>query len=133
ATLAEPTPGAVSNSVTIVSPAYDPNLTNNSTTIDTTVNALPAISSFTPTSGSAGTSVTISGQNFTGATAVAFGGTPASDFVVDSDTQIRADIASGTTSGTVSVTTPVGTGTSGAKFWVPSTIADFSPGSGGVH
>src|SRR5262249_44917988 len=35
---------------------------------------LPAITSFTPGSGGAGTSVTITGNNFTGASAVGFGG-----------------------------------------------------------
>src|SRR5438093_3474462 len=51
--------------------------------------AAPTIGSFTPTSGSAGTSVTITGTGFAGATAVTFNGA-ASTFSVDSDTQITA-------------------------------------------
>ena len=52
----------------------------------------PFISSLDPNSGPAagGTSVTISGRNFTGATAVMFGANAATSFTVDSDTQITA-------------------------------------------
>jgi uncharacterized delta-60 repeat protein len=48
----------------------------------------------TPVFGSTagGTSVTITGTNFTGVNAVAFGGTPASSFTVNSDTQITATV-----------------------------------------
>jgi hypothetical protein len=55
------------------------------------VQPLPGVSSLNPSSGPArgGTSVTISGHDFTGATAVSFGGTPAA-FAVDSDGQITA-------------------------------------------
>src|SRR5207249_6877933 len=42
-----------------------------------TVSIPPTITSFTPTTGPAGTSVTISGTNFTGATTVRFNGVSA--------------------------------------------------------
>ncbi|MDR6966765.1 autotransporter-associated beta strand protein [Flavobacterium arsenatis] len=67
------------------------------------------VTSFTPTSGYSGTSIVITGTNFTGATAVSFGGTSAASFTVDSDTQITAIVGAGT-SGNVSVTSPIGTG-----------------------
>ncbi len=56
------------------------------------VQPLPGISSLKPSSGSigGGTTVTIGGHDFTGATAVSFGGTPAAGFSVDSDGQITA-------------------------------------------
>lgn len=74
---------------------------------------LPRLTSFTPTTACASSSQTIviSGKFFTGATAVSIGGTAAASFTVNSDIQITATVGSGTT-GTISVTTPVGTGTS---------------------
>lgn len=97
----------------------------------------PHISSFTPASGTIGTTVTITGTGFTGATRVAFNRVAAS-FSVDSDTQITATVPAGATTGTISVTTPSGTGWSfsGTPFTVDSagapTISSFSPGSGSV-
>jgi len=80
--------------------------------------ALPSITSFTPGNGCANTTpVIITGTNFTGATAVKFGGTNALSFTVNSATQITATPAAGTT-GTISVTTPNGTGTSASAFTV---------------
>ena len=70
----------------------------------------PTISSFTPTSACPGTTITITGTNFTGATAVSFGGTAANSFSVVNTTTITAVVASGS-SGSVSVTTAGGTGT----------------------
>ena len=58
----------------------------------------PTISGFTPTSGPVGTSVTISGTNFTGATAVRFNGTSAG-FTVSSATAIAATVPAGATTG----------------------------------
>src|SRR5207237_4580545 len=75
----------------------------------------PAITSFTPTSGPVGTSVTISGTNFTGTMAVAFNGVSAS-FTVNSATSMQATVPSGATTGTISVTTPGGTATSASSF-----------------
>lgn len=69
------------------------------------------ITSFTPSTGVAGTVVTITGTNLTGATAVSFGGVAASSFTVDSDTQITATVAAVGSSGVVSVTTVGSTAT----------------------
>jgi hypothetical protein len=95
----------------------------------------PSISSFTPTSGASGTSVTLSGGGFTGATSVAFNGTAAT-FTVDSDAQITATVPSGATSGPISVTAPGGSATSTSAFTVTTSsvpaprITSFSPTSG---
>jgi hypothetical protein len=83
-----------------------------------TVPALPEITAFTPSSGPVGTSVTITGTNFTGTTAVEFNGTAAVTFTVDSDTQITATVPAGATTGPISVTNADGTGTSASDFTV---------------
>ncbi len=84
------------------------------------VAAMPTITSFTPSSGGVGTSVTITGTSFTGATGVSFNGTPAT-FAVNSATQITATVPTGTTKGPISVTTPNGTATSASSFNVTET------------
>ncbi len=88
--------------------------------------ALPVISSFTPTSGPVGTQVIIAGSNFTGATSVAFAGTPASSFIVSSDIQISATVPAGATTGKISLTTAAGTATSASNFTVLVTLT-FGP------
>jgi hypothetical protein len=55
----------------------------------------PQIASFTPTSGAAGTSVTITGMELTQTTTVTFGGVKATTVVVNSDAQVTADVPTG--------------------------------------
>ncbi len=86
-----------------------------------TNDSTPTISSFTPTSGVAGTQVTITGTNFITPSAVRFNGV-AADFVVNSTTQIVATVPNGVTTGPITVTTPSGTATSAANFVVPSSL-----------
>jgi hypothetical protein len=97
----------------------------------------PSISSFSPSSGAVEVQVTITGANFSGATSVQFNGTPSVGFIVDSATQIRANVPTGATSGKLSVTTAGGTALSANDFTVmatPSapTITSFTPSSGAV-
>jgi hypothetical protein len=82
----------------------------------------PTISSFTPTSVFSGDSVTITGTNFTGATAVTFGGEDASWFEVANATTIKAVVGSGA-SGDVTVTTPLGSAKLGGFTLTPSAPA----------
>src|SRR5207245_5916003 len=86
----------------------------------------PTIASFASTSGPVGTSVTISGTNFTGATAVTFNGVSAA-FTVTSATAIQVTVPAGATTGPLSVTTSGGTATSTDAFTVTSapTITSF--------
>lgn len=86
--------------------------------LDADSTAGPVVASFTPTSGTAGAQVTIAGSGFTGASQVAFNGSSASSFVVDSGSQIRAVVPGGASTGPISVTTPSGTGSSTASFLV---------------
>jgi hypothetical protein len=73
----------------------------------------PVITSSSPSSGTknGGTTVTINGSGFTGATAVSFGGTPATSFTVNSDSKITAISPAHASGGPVdiTVTTPGGT------------------------
>uniref|UniRef100_UPI000A470A2F beta strand repeat-containing protein n=1 Tax=Nocardia shimofusensis TaxID=228596 RepID=UPI000A470A2F len=93
----------------------------------------PALTALDPTAGpeTGGTTVTLTGTGLTGATAVSFGGTPATSFIVVSDTQITAIAPAGT--GTVQVTATTVGGTSGGVSYtyvaVPS-VSGISPDEG---
>jgi hypothetical protein len=92
----------------------------------------PTITSFTPVRTGAGTTVTISGTNFTGATAVSFGGTAASSFTVVNPTTITAVVGGGA-SGNINVVTPGGTGLiPGFEFVVVPIIHTVSPQAGPI-
>ncbi|MBK0403323.1 IPT/TIG domain-containing protein [Adhaeribacter sp. BT258] len=93
----------------------------------------PVLSSLAPTSGGAGTVVTLSGGNFQNTSAVRFNGALASGYVVNGNgTQITVSVPAGASTGPVSVTTPGGTATSTGNFTVLSapTISGFTPASG---
>jgi hypothetical protein len=85
-------------------------------TLTVTAGAL-TITGFTPSSGPVGTTVTITGTAFTGASAVRFSGVSAT-FTVDSSTQITATVPSGAVTGKIKVTTAGGTATSATSFKV---------------
>ena len=81
---------------------------------------LAAVASFSPANGEVGDTVILTGAGFTGATSVKFGGTLASTFTVDSDTQITALVPAGAGTGPIAVTapSPLGTLTSTTDFIV---------------
>jgi hypothetical protein len=123
-------PAAGTGSVTFYGAfAITQNSTKKSTLVvnEAVVVALPVITNFTPTSALVGTTVTITGTGFTGATSVKFGGTAASSFNVVNATTIQAIVANGAT-GDVSVTTAAGTATkAGFVFVAAPTITNFTP------
>ena len=79
----------------------------------------PAISGINPSSGPAagGTKLTITGSNFTGATAVKFGSAAATSFTVSSSGQITATSPAGSGTVDVTVTTPAGTSATRLADW----------------
>jgi hypothetical protein len=96
----------------------------------------PEISKLSPTSGLAvgGTSVTITGTGFTGASAVNFGSTPAASFKVNSWTSITAVSPPGTSGPVeVKVTTTGGTNVASSADvfkYKPPTVTGVSPNTG---
>src|SRR5262245_47840699 len=97
----------------------------------------PTITSFTPTSGPVGTTVTITGTNFNDppVNLVEFNNHDAS-FTVVNDTTLRATVPHGATDGRIEVPNVDGTATSSTSFNVTQapgpTITSFSPTSGRV-
>jgi hypothetical protein len=125
------TPGSAPPNTPASSPASSPS----SPASSPPTAGLPVVSSISPTSGDqgGGTSVTISGTGFSGATGVRFGPNSASSVSVDSDTQITAVSPAGEV-GTVdiTVTTPAGTSVTGAddQFTYrvsPPAVSSISP------
>lgn len=91
---------------------------------------VPSIASFTPTRGTTGTTVVITGAGFIGTTAVSFGGIPAASFRVDAPTQITAVVRAGA-SGAVRVVNALGIAEkSGFVFAVPMQVTTIAGGMG---
>lgn len=116
---------------------YNYDAVGNVLSIDRPTSGSVAILSFAPTSGVLGTAVTIAGTGFSPDLAVNevyFNGTRAT-VTASGATQITALVPSGATSGSISVSVPGGSATSGTSFTVSAdigapTIASFSPTSG---
>lgn len=109
-------------------------ITTSGTATSANFNVRPNISSFAPASGPRGSSLTISGTNFTGTTAVTVNGiavAPASIRVI-SPTSLMVTIPPTATTGRVAVTNAGGSVTSLINYTVilPPTISTFTPTSG---
>ena len=96
----------------------------------------PSVTGLNPTSGlnSGGTSVVITGTDFTGATAVEFGGVEATSFVINSSTKITAVAPAGNGTVTVQVFGPGGVSPSNPNDLFtnvsPVTVTGLSPSQG---
>src|SRR5207302_995887 len=99
---------------------------------------------FSPKKGAVGTQVIIAGSDFTGATAVSFGGVPATSFQITNSgaTQMEATVPPKAATGPITVTTGEGTASFGS-FTVTATvmsaggsvkpvITSFSPAKGKI-
>jgi IPT/TIG domain-containing protein len=119
--------GSGTVSVTVKTPA------GTSNPLSYTYLAQPTLTSATPNQGpsAGGTSVVLAGTNLTSATAVMFGGTPATGYTVNSATQITAVTPGGLGAVQVTVTTPGGTTGPVYFFYVSTpTVSAVSPTQG---
>jgi len=132
------TPASGTTAGTTVLTDNNLNVSASTQTINLTGTAVPlppTVSSINPSSGPAagGTSVTITGTNFTGATAVTIGGTAATGFTVVNSTTITAVTPAGT-AGTASVVVTTSGGSNAANtlytYVAAPTVTAISPTSG---
>jgi hypothetical protein len=99
---------------------------NGPLTTTTRFTVTPAIITFTPPNGVAGTDVTITGTNFTGVTAVSFNGHPAT-FTLSNSGIVTTTVPAGAPNGPITVTTLDGTAISATSFTITS--SPFSLGA----
>jgi hypothetical protein len=121
------------STVTVKIPANLPDPINNPITVTTKygtatygfkiMQPAPIINGFNPEAGLAGDVVTISGNHFNGVTEVKFG-TAVATIVSKSNQELKVNVPAGVTSAFITVTTPVGTVTSGLRFGFKYVIYD---------
>ena len=88
----------------------------------------PSLASVSARSGTAGSLVTVVGDNLLGVTSVDFAGTPAT-IVGDSVTSVSVLVPTGAANGTITVTSPLGTVSTAKPFYVAPSIASVAPGA----
>jgi uncharacterized repeat protein (TIGR03803 family) len=103
--------GATTGAVTVTTPG---GILNSNTQFRVT----PKILSFSPTSGPAGTPVTITGNSLTQTTRVGFDWMKAASFTVNSDTQVTAVVPTGAMTGRIQIRTKGGLAVSHGEFTV---------------
>jgi hypothetical protein len=103
--------GAVTGPITVISPSG-----TSTSAFSFFIGETPEVLNAAPDRGKLGTSVVITGRHFTGAFLVSFGPSSYASFTVDSDVQITATVDHDAATGPISVTNPVGTGTSSFSF-----------------
>jgi hypothetical protein len=118
--------GALTGKISVTTPAGTGQSTSNFI-----VEVPPQVNDFNPKTGLPGSSVVITGLNFSNITSVTIndievGG---ANYTVDSPTQITAKVPANGTSGKIKVTNAVGSHTSTATFYVTPVIATINPTS----
>jgi hypothetical protein len=88
---------------------------------------VPAITSFTPGSGPVGTSVTITGTDLAGVTAVTVNGVAGTITGTPTATSLTFVVGAGSSTGPIGVVAPGGTGTSSSFTVVPLTVTALAP------
>lgn len=133
-TATSPANAAGATAVTVTAPGG----TSPTSPVDafTSIAPAPMVSALSPSSGPSGggTVVTLSGQSFTGATLVSFGGIPATSFTVNSANSLTATAPPGVPESVVGVTVtgPGGTSTVNANedYTYGPLVTAVTPGSG---
>lgn len=124
----------IANAAGIIEPSvthdFDDELRSGLTPVDIGADAIlsvpqPVIFSFAPASAPSGTTVTITGTDFTGTSSVKFGGVSATSFSVLNAATITAVVSNGAT-GTVEVTTPGGVASKTGFTYETATGLPFS-------
>ena len=108
-------PGSATSGPVVVTTA----LGSGTSTANFTVNSLPSpsLSLYAPTSGTSGSTVTLTGSNFLGISAVTFNGVAAL-FTVSSSTQITAIVPAAASTGPIAVINASGSSTGTGVFFV---------------
>jgi large repetitive protein len=122
--LTAPQLGVTSGTIRVTAPAGSAFSSN-------TFVVLPTISGVSPSAGAPGTSVLITGANLNvGTPVVRFNGVSAAAPTGVSFGQLTAVVPNGATTGPISVTTTDGSYTNADPFYLPPSIAGFSPTNG---
>lgn len=90
----------------------------------------PTITSFTPTSGITGGTVTITGTAYASGMSVYFGSLKSAKVTLISGTTLKATVPNGATPGAITVPDGQGSATSTAAFTPTFSITSFTPTSG---
>jgi hypothetical protein len=122
--------GATTGNIRVTTPSG----TATSTSAFTVLANPPVVSSFMPTSGVVGTTITVTGTNLTNTSAVTLNGVAPSAYTVVNATTLTFTVPVGATSGRIAVTTPSGTAASTSSFIViipnpTPTLVSLSPGT----
>jgi alpha-tubulin suppressor-like RCC1 family protein len=125
------TPAAQAGSVDVT--VTTPGGTSTTSTKDLFAYGAPTITSFTPTTGITGSTVTITGTGFVPGVTVSFGTLPSAKVTLSSGTALKAVVPNGAVAGQISVTSAPGlVGTSTGQFSPTLSITGLSTASGPV-
>jgi len=118
-------PGVTSGPLTVISNSFQHVTSSN-------FFAPPTVAGFSPSFGSTGTNVVITGSNLDGATGVQFGALTASSFYNLSPTQLVAVVPNLAINGKITVFAPAGSDVTSSNFVILPTIGGFSPTNGNI-